>query len=94
MSTLMPGGATDEQPSNEHRTSEQWLFVVAGAGEVRIGKKRASLRRVELRKNSLLLIEKGELHQIRNTGRTRLRFLNFYVPPAYDSKGEPIAARK
>jgi hypothetical protein len=25
-----PGGVTADQPSNEHRQSEQWLFVTAG----------------------------------------------------------------
>jgi mannose-6-phosphate isomerase-like protein (cupin superfamily) len=86
---LQPGGVTDERPSNEHRTSEQWLFVVAGTGVATIGKKRSSLRRVRLREHSLLLIEKGELHQIKNTGRRQLVTMNFYVPPAYDSSGNP-----
>jgi mannose-6-phosphate isomerase-like protein (cupin superfamily) len=87
---LQPGGATDSQPSNEHPQSEQWLFVVAGAGVATIGKKRKSLRTIRLRENSLLLIEKGELHQIKNTGRRQLITINFYVPPAYNSKGEPV----
>jgi mannose-6-phosphate isomerase-like protein (cupin superfamily) len=82
--TLRPGAASDERPSNEHPHSEQWLFVVSGTGEAVVGKKRGALRRVKLKKNSLVVIEKGELHQIRNTGR-----LNFYVPPAYDKQGEP-----
>jgi mannose-6-phosphate isomerase-like protein (cupin superfamily) len=86
---LPPGGVTDEKPSNEHRHSEQWLFVVAGSGVATIGKKRRALRRVRLRENALLLIEKGELHQIKNTGRRQLLTINFYVPPAYDSNGDP-----
>jgi mannose-6-phosphate isomerase-like protein (cupin superfamily) len=90
MMTLKPGAASDEQPSNEHPRSEQWLFVISGSGEVRIGKRRGQLRRVKLTTNSLLLIEKGELHQIRNTGRQSMRTINFYAPPAYDDEGEPI----
>jgi mannose-6-phosphate isomerase-like protein (cupin superfamily) len=87
---LPPGGVTDERPSNEHRHSEQWLFVVAGSGVATIGRRRSALRRVRLREHSLLLIEKGELHQIKNTGRRQLVTVNFYVPPAYNSKGDPL----
>jgi mannose-6-phosphate isomerase-like protein (cupin superfamily) len=89
MMTLRPGGVSDEEPSNEHPRSEQWLFVISGSGEASIGKRRGQLRRVKLSENSLLLIEKGEQHQIRNTGRKHLRTLNFYAPPAYGENGEP-----
>lgn len=90
--TLRPGGTSDEQPSNEHRRSEQWVLVIAGTGEASVGKSREQLRKVKLEPNSLLLIEKGELHQIKNTGRANLRTINFYAPPAYDSKGEPLSS--
>jgi mannose-6-phosphate isomerase-like protein (cupin superfamily) len=88
MMTLQPGGTSDDEPSNEHPRSEQWVFVLSGTGEVLIGKRRTALRRVKLAANSLLLIEKAELHQIRNTGRRPLRTINFYSPPAYDAEGE------
>ena len=81
--TLRPGGVSDEEPSNEHRQSEQWLFVIEGTGELTIGKTRKSLRRVKIQRHSLVLIEKGELHQIKNTGRRELSTVNFYAPPAY-----------
>jgi mannose-6-phosphate isomerase-like protein (cupin superfamily) len=90
MMTLKPGGASDEDPSNEHRHSEQWLYVLAGSGEARIGKRRGQLRTVKLTIGSLLIIEKGELHQIRNTGKRPMKTINFYAPPAYDEDGEPI----
>jgi len=89
MMTLRPGGETEEQPENEHPRSEQWVFVLAGSGEAIVGKERGSTRRVKIGENSLLLIEKGELHQIRNTGRKNMRTINFYAPPAYDETGEP-----
>jgi mannose-6-phosphate isomerase-like protein (cupin superfamily) len=91
MMTLRPGGTSDDEPSNEHASSEQWLFVLSGSGEARIGKRRGQLRRVKIEENSLLVIEKGELHQIRNTGKKSLRTINFYAPPAYDADGEPIS---
>jgi mannose-6-phosphate isomerase-like protein (cupin superfamily) len=88
--TLTPGAASDDEPSNEHPRSEQWLLVVEGSGTAVIGKKRTSLRRIALKRHSLLVIEKGELHQIRNTGRRPLVTINLYVPPAYDADEEPL----
>lgn len=42
-----------------------------------------------------MLIQRGDKHQIKNTGRALLRTLNFYVPPAYDKNGDelPVAKR-
>src|SRR5437660_1432262 len=80
---LQPGNSTGE-PQNEHPHSEQWLFVVSGTGEALVNK-----RRVTIRERSLLLIEKGEIHQVKNTGRHPLVTLNFYSPPAYTKHGEP-----
>ena len=90
MMTLKPGGTSDDEPSNEHPRSEQWLFVISGSGEARVGKRRNQLRHVKLEANSLLIVEKGELHQIRNTGKRSMRTINFYAPPAYDENEEPI----
>ncbi len=92
MMTLKPGGTSDDEPSNEHARSEQWLFVISGSGEVRIGKERSKVRTVKIDANSLLIIEKGELHQVRNTGKRPMRTINFYAPPAYDENEEPIGA--
>jgi mannose-6-phosphate isomerase-like protein (cupin superfamily) len=90
MMTLRPGGTSDDEPSNEHSGSEQWLFVISGSGEAKTGKRRGQLRRVKLDTGSLLIIEKGELHQIVNSGKRPLRTINFYAPPAYDKEGEPV----
>jgi hypothetical protein len=38
----------------------------------------------------LLLIERGEAHEIRNTGDERLSTLNFYVPPVYAEDGSEL----
>ncbi len=82
MMTLRPGQSSGEY-ANEHPRSEQWLFVISGAGTARVGK-----RRIALREHSLLLIEKGEAHQVTNSGRQPLVTLNFYSPPAYTKEGE------
>jgi oxalate decarboxylase/phosphoglucose isomerase-like protein (cupin superfamily) len=86
--TLQPGEASDSKPSNEHPKSEQWLFVLSGSGEAIIHDHAGKIRRTPLQPESLLLIERGELHQIKNTGRQPLATLNLYAPPAYDADGE------
>jgi mannose-6-phosphate isomerase-like protein (cupin superfamily) len=40
--------------------------------------------------SSILLIEKGDTHEIRNTGRAPLKTLNIYVPPAYTKGGDEL----
>jgi mannose-6-phosphate isomerase-like protein (cupin superfamily) len=86
--TLRPGAASDSQPSNEHPRSEQWVVVISGTGQAIVRNRRGGVRRVSLQPNSLLVIEREELHQLKNTGHRQLATLNFYVPPAYDSGGE------
>lgn len=79
---LQPGEATAPAPENEHPRAEQWLLVLSGSGRARV-----EGRRVSLKTGSLLLVEKGEAHQITNTGRAPLVTLNFYAPPAYTRGG-------
>lgn len=86
--TLRPGAASDSRPSNEHPRSEQWLFVVSGTGEAIVHDRSGKAHRARLQPNSLLVIERGERHQIKNTGRGRLATINVYVPPAYDREGD------
>jgi mannose-6-phosphate isomerase-like protein (cupin superfamily) len=88
MMTLKPGEASEEEPHNEHPQSEQWLYVISGAGEA-IAKSGTRRRRVRLSAGSLLLVEKRELHQVRCTGDASLVTLNFYSPLAYTPGGEP-----
>lgn len=78
-------GDSEGGPDNRHRGADQWLFVVSGRGAATING-----RRVALREGSLVLIERGDTHEIRNTGRALLRTLNLYVPPAYTRKGDEL----
>jgi mannose-6-phosphate isomerase-like protein (cupin superfamily) len=78
-------GDCEGGPDNRHRGADQWLYVVSGSGRAVVNGKRYALR-----VGSLLLIERGDAHEIRNSGRTALRTLNFYVPPAYTSGGDPL----
>ena len=82
---VIAAGECEGGPDNRHRGADQWLFVVAGRGLAVVNGKRHVLRA-----GSLVLIEKGDTHEIRNTGRTLLKTLNFYVPPAYRRDGEEL----
>ena len=50
--------------------------------------------RYPLKSGALLLIEHGDQHEIRNTGRSVLKTLNIYSPPAYSRDGEELRAAK
>jgi mannose-6-phosphate isomerase-like protein (cupin superfamily) len=86
--TIAPG-KSEGGPDNNHRGADQWLYVQAGRG-IAIGRS----RRVNLKRGTLLLVEQGNLHEIRNVGTTPLKTLNFYSPPAYDSAGDERSAGK
>jgi mannose-6-phosphate isomerase-like protein (cupin superfamily) len=85
---IAPGDGEGD-PGNRHRGADQWLFVVAGTGAAIVNDERYPLRR-----NMLLLIERGDRHQILNTGRNLLRTLNIYVPPAYTKGGKTLPTGK
>jgi mannose-6-phosphate isomerase-like protein (cupin superfamily) len=86
--TLGPG-SIEGGPDHCHRGADQWLFVVSGDGMAVV-----EGEHVELREGTLVLIQRGETHEIRNTGREPLRTLNFYVPPAYTAGGNELPSGK
>ena len=67
-----------------HRGGDQWLYTVAGSRVATVEGRRAPLRA-----GKLLVIERGEQHEVRNTGRTLLKTLNLSSPPALDAQGDP-----
>lgn len=83
---IAPGDA-EGGPRNRHRGADQWLYVVSGTGEARV-----EGETIALRAGSLLLIERGERHEVRATGDAPLRTVNLYTPPAYDRDGEALPA--
>jgi mannose-6-phosphate isomerase-like protein (cupin superfamily) len=85
---IAPGDA-EGGPRNRHRGSDQWLYVESGSGVAII-----KGRRHALKAHSLLLIEHGEQHEIRCTGRTALKTLNFYSPPGYSKAGDELPPAK
>ena len=80
---VIPPAGSEGSAANFHRGSDQWLYVVSGSGEAIVNGKHH-----ELRAGSLILIERGEKHEIKNLGRTKMKTLNFYVPPAYTKAQE------
>jgi len=80
---VLAPGDSEGGPGNRHRGADQWLFVLSGTGVATLGRTRHPLSA-----DTLLLIERGTTHEIRNTGRTPLRTLNLYVPPAYTPGGD------
>ena len=86
---VLAPGDSEGGPDNRHRGADQWLFVVSGTGVATV-----EGRRVPLKAGTLLVIERRERHEVRNTGRTLLKTLNFYSPPAFDADGDPAGAGK
>jgi mannose-6-phosphate isomerase-like protein (cupin superfamily) len=86
---VIPPGDAEGGPRNRHRGADQWLFVVAGRGVAKIKGKAYSLK-----PGALLLIEHGDQHEIRNTGRGSLKTLNIYSPPAYTRGGDELPAAR
>jgi|SRR5690349_1722178 len=82
-------GDCEGGPDNRHRGADQWLFVLTGTGSATVGRRTHALRA-----NSVLLIEQGTTHEIRNTGRTPLKTLNLYVPPAYSKTGDELPRKE
>ena len=86
---VLTPGASEGGPTNRHAGADQWLLVVSGSGVATINKKRYPLRPM-----TLVLIEHGDRHEIRNNGTQLLKTLNFYVPPAYTAEGDELPPAK
>jgi mannose-6-phosphate isomerase-like protein (cupin superfamily) len=82
-------GDREGDPENRHRAADQWLFVVSGTGVAIVNG-----RRVKLKSGTMLMIEHQDRHEIRNSGATPLKTLNFYVPRAYTAQGRELPAAK
>jgi len=86
---VIPKGGSEGGPDNVHKGADQWLYVERGIGEAIING-----HPYPLEAGSLILIVRGDKHEIRNSGRSSLKTLNFYVPPAYTSDGEETSRAK
>ena len=78
-------GDCEGASNNRHHGADQWLYVIEGTGRATING-----HKVLLKNGTLVLIEAGDTHEIRNTGRNLLKTISIYVPPAYDAEGEEL----
>lgn len=86
---VIPPGEAEGDAKNRHRGADQWLYVVSGTGSALVNGKRYALS-----PGTLMLIEHGDTHEIKNTGEELLRTLNVYVPPAYTKSGDELPPAK
>ena len=86
---VLPKGGREGGADNRHRGADQWLVVMSGTGAALING-----HKVALRTGSIVLIERGDTHEIRNTGRSLLKTVSVYVPPAYRADGDELPAGK
>ncbi len=86
---VLSPGQSEGDADNRHRSADQWLFGVSGSGVATINDKKYAIK-----PGTLLLIERSDRHEIRNTGRVPLRTLNVYVPPAYRADGTELPAAR
>jgi len=86
---VLAAGGTEGGPDNKHNGADQWLIVTEGTGAAIING-----RKLSLKTGTMVLIEAGDRHEIRNTGRGLLKTVNVYLPPAYDSQGDELPAGK
>ena len=87
-------GDSEGGPDNRHRGADQWLFVVGGRGSAKVYDGQGAPRDVPLSTGTLLVIEQGERHEVRNDGDAPLKTLNLYYPPAFDAEGNPVGPGK
>jgi mannose-6-phosphate isomerase-like protein (cupin superfamily) len=78
-------GDTEGGSDNRHKGADQWLYVTEGTGAAVING-----HKLPLKPGTLVLIEAGDTHEIRNTGRGTLKTVSIYLPPAYDREGEEL----
>jgi mannose-6-phosphate isomerase-like protein (cupin superfamily) len=83
---LKPGGR-EGGSDNRHVGAAQWLLVVEGSGAAIING-----HKMQLKPGRMILIERGDRHEVRNTGQGLLKTVSVYVPPAYRDDGEELPA--
>jgi mannose-6-phosphate isomerase-like protein (cupin superfamily) len=82
-SMVIAPGDHEGGAGNRHRGADQWLYVESGSGEAHVNG-----HAYPIEAGSLVLVQRGDTHEIRNTGTTPLKTLNIYVPPAYTASGD------
>ncbi len=86
---VLARGGVEGDSENRHRGADQWLYVVSGTGAAEING-----REVPLSAGTMVLIEHGDTHEIRNTGRSLLKTVSVYAPPAHRDEETELPAGK
>ena len=86
---VIAAGEREGGSQNRHDGSDQWLFVIDGTGSAIVNG-----HHYPLSPGSLMLIERGDTHEIRADARGALRTLNLYVPPAYADEETTLPAER
>lgn len=73
---VLAPGESEGGPRNLHPHSDQWIVVTGGTGVAIVEGGEQPLA-----PGVLLRVDRGETHEIRNTGAEPLRTLSLYVPP-------------
>jgi mannose-6-phosphate isomerase-like protein (cupin superfamily) len=81
---IEPGGH-EGGSGNRHREADQWLYIESGSGEAIFNG-----HAYPIATGDIVLIQRMDTHEIRNTGKSRLKTLSIYVPPAYSQNGETL----
>ena len=68
-------------PEHSHKNSEEFIFIINGNGHITVNDKDYILR-----KGSGILIEKGEIHALHNTGDKTMEAICIFVPPSSPDK--------
>lgn len=68
----------DEIPQEIHQGADQLLYIVVGNAEARIGE-----RIYELEPGDVLIIPRGEMHVIKNSGEVPLQLFSVYSQPQH-----------
>jgi mannose-6-phosphate isomerase-like protein (cupin superfamily) len=69
---VLDRGETEGGPETRHRGSDQWMYGLEGTGLAIVNG-----RRRKLTPRTMVLIERGDTHEICNTGRGPLRTIDF-----------------
>jgi len=86
---VIPPGGSEGGSDNRHRASDQWVYIVEGTGAAIVNG-----RRYPLKPGVIMLIERGDIHELKATGRKPLKTINVYVPPAFKDETTPLPAGK
>lgn len=77
-SMILQAGQSTGGPTNAHRDSDQWLYILNGSGRATVAGETHQLHR-----GDLICIEAGETHEITASQDEAMETFSIYAPPEY-----------